>query len=130
MDQEAQAATCEHLSWQTVPREQLNPLLARQVVSGKRAMIAQVYLKKGAIVPAHSHESEQLSYVIEGAMQFQVQQQGSQRFVEIVVRAGEILVIPSHVVHSAVALEDTVDLDVFSPIREDWLNGTDAYLRG
>ena len=121
---------CEHLHWQQVPREQLNPLLARQVVSGKKAMVARVYLQKGAIVPAHSHESEQLSYVLEGALRFQITNSETSQVEEIVVNAGEVLVIPSQVVHGAVALEDTIDLDIFSPIRQDWLDGTDTYLRG
>lgn len=121
---------CEHLRWEKVPREQLNRLLARQVVSGKKAMVARVYLEKGCVVPPHSHESEQLSYILEGALQFRVEDQGAGGAREIVVRAGEVLLIPSFVVHGAVALEDTVDLDIFSPIRQDWLDGTDAYLRG
>ena len=103
----------------------MNPLLARQVVTGEKAMVARVYLKKGCVVPAHSHVSEQVTYILEGALKFEIPGQD-----DIVVRAGEVLVIPSNVVHSAIALEDTVDLDIFSPIREDWLNGTDQYLRG
>ncbi len=126
----ATAMPCEHLAWEKVRREQMNPLLARQVVTGKRAMMAQVYLEKGCVVPSHSHESEQLSYVVEGALQFRVEDREGGGAREVVVRAGEVLVIPSWVVHSAVALEDTVDLDIFSPIRQDWLDGTDAYLRG
>ncbi len=116
--------SCEHLQWQNVRRERLNPLLERQVVSGEKAMVARVYLQKGCVVPPHSHISEQVTYILEGALKFQLAGQE-----DVVVRAGEVLVIPSNVVHSAVALEDTVDLDIFSPIREDWLNGTDAYLR-
>lgn len=127
---------CEHLRWQNVPREQLNPLLARQVVSGKKAMLARFYLRKGCVVPSHSHESEQLSYILEGALRFRLEsqknpegQKEAEAAEELVVRAGEVLVIPSHLVHSAVALEDTVALDIFSPIRQDWLDGSDAYLR-
>jgi len=127
---EATAMPCEHLAWEKVLREQLNPLLARQLVNGKKAMLAQVHLKKGCVVPSHSHESEQLSYVVEGALQFLVEDRDGGGAREVVVRAGEVLVIPSWVVHSAVALEDTLDLDIFSPIRQDWLDGTDAYLRG
>lgn len=123
--------TCEHLQWEKVRHEQLNPLLARQVVSGEKAMIARVYLRKGCYVPPHSHEGEQLSYILEGSLEFHIfDAPGQAPRDKIVVGAGEILVIPSNVVHAALALEDTVDLDIFSPIRHDWLNGTDNYLRG
>ncbi len=121
---------CQHLCWEKVVREQLNPLLDRQVVTGKKAMVARVFLRKGAVVPPHSHESEQLSYILEGALRFQIKDSISGDTEEFVVRAGEVLVIPSQVVHGAVAVEDTLDLDIFSPIRQDWLNGTDSYLRG
>ena len=90
-------------------------------------MLAHVYLKKGFIVPAHSHDNEQITYVLNGALKFWLGEDGSE---EIVVSAGEVLHIPGNVVHKAEALEDTLDLDVFSPPREDWLSGTDAYLRG
>jgi quercetin dioxygenase-like cupin family protein len=103
--------------------ERLNPLIDRQFVSGERAMLARIVLRTGAIVPEHSHENEQITYILEGALKFIVQE------TEILVRAGEVLVIPSHVPHSAEALEDTVDLDIFCPPRADWINGTDAYLR-
>ncbi|MGA2168929.1 MAG: cupin domain-containing protein [Terracidiphilus sp.] len=103
--------------------ERLNPLIDRQFVSGERAMLARIVLRTGAIVPEHSHENEQISYILEGALKFIVQE------TEILVRAGEVLVIPSHMPHSAEALEDTVDLDIFCPPRADWINGTDAYLR-
>ncbi len=121
---------CQHLCWEKVVREQVNPLLDRQVVTGNKAMVARVFLRKGAVVPPHSHESEQLSYILEGALRFQIKDSSSGATEEFVVRAGEVLVIPSNVVHGAVAVEDTLDLDIFSPIRQDWLNGTDSYLRG
>jgi quercetin dioxygenase-like cupin family protein len=89
-------------------------------------MIAHVYFKKGDDVPQHSHDNEQLTYILEGALHFWFGQTGSQ---EITVRAGEVVVIPSNVLHRALALEDTLDVDVFSPPRQDWLAGTDAYLR-
>jgi quercetin dioxygenase-like cupin family protein len=103
--------------------EQVNPLLDRQIVSGERSMLARIILRKGCIVPQHSHENEQISYILEGALKFVIEGR------EIVVSAGEVLVIPSHMPHSAEALEDTVDLDLFCPPRADWLNKTDAYLR-
>lgn len=120
---------CQHLEWRSVRREQLNPLLARQVVSGDKVMLAQVFLQKGSVVPPHSHESEQISYILRGVLRFDISQPNGS-IQQIDVRAGEVLVIPSNVVHGAVALEDTVDLDVFSPIRHDWLDGADQYLRG
>ena len=89
-------------------------------------MIAHVYLKKGDDVPKHSHHNEQLTYILEGALQFWFGENGER---ELTVKAGEVVVIPSHVPHRALALEDTLDVDIFDPPREDWLTGTDAYLR-
>ena len=114
----------EHFHWESMPVEQLSPTIGRQMIAGERAMMARVFLKKGAVVPEHKHESEQITFVLRGALQFQIEGK------EIVVRSGEVLLIPSFVEHSAVALEDTDDLDVFSPIRHDWLSGNDQYLRG
>lgn len=113
----------QHYSWDAVRKEVLNPKLWRKVISGEKAMVAQVFLAQGAIVPTHQHESEQLTYILEGALKFELEGR------EIVVRQGEVLHIPSHVPHRAVALEDTLDLDIFSPIRLDWLTGQDDYLR-
>ena len=113
----------QHLSFAEMPVEHLNPLIDRQFVAGERSMLARLLLRKGCIVPLHSHENEQITYILEGALKFLLQGK------EIVVRAGEVLVIPAHVPHSAEALEDTVDLDVFCPPRADWIDGTDAYLR-
>ncbi len=110
--------------WESMPVEQLSPTIGRQLVTGERVMMARVFLKKGAVVPAHKHESEQITFVLRGALEFEMEGR------RIVVRTGEVLLIPSWVVHSAVALEDTDDLDVFSPIRQDWLRGDDQYLRG
>ena len=86
-------------------------------------MVAQVFIAKDGVVPTHHHESEQLTYILEGALKFELEGR------EIVVRKGEVLHIPSNVPHRAVALEDTIDLDIFSPIRVDWLTGQDHYLR-
>jgi quercetin dioxygenase-like cupin family protein len=113
----------EHFTWKTVNTEKMSEKISRKVITGEKAMVAQVFLVKGAVVPTHQHESEQIVYILEGALQFQLEGK------EIVVRAGEVLHIPSHVPHSAVALEDTLDLDIFSPIRTDWLKGQDDYLR-
>ena len=109
--------------WESMPKEVLQEKIARKVISGERAMVAQVFLAKGAIVPEHHHESEQITYILEGALEFQIEGR------VMVVRAGEVLRIPSEVPHRAVALEDTLDLDIFSPIRLDWLTQQDHYLR-
>ena len=112
------------ISWQEVETQQLTPLIHRQFVSTQRVTVARFLLKKGMTVPEHSHENEQIAYVLEGALKF------SFRDHEVVVRAGEMLVIPSDVPHAATALEDTLDLDIFAPARADWAAGQDGYLRG
>ena len=113
----------QHIRLQDMPVEHLNPLIDRQFVAGDRSMLARIILRKGSIVPLHSHDNEQITYVLEGALKFLIEGK------ELIVRSGEILVIPSNLPHSAEALEDTVDLDIFCPPREDWIRGTDAYLR-
>ena len=112
--------------WADIPEESLNPLLSRKLITGDRVMLAHVYLKQGCVVPRHSHENEQFTYILEGALRFLVGQEGAE---EIVVRAGEVLHLPANVPHEAHALEDTLDVDVFSPPRQDWLDKSDAYLR-
>jgi quercetin dioxygenase-like cupin family protein len=116
-----------HTRWSDIPATQLNPLLTRQYVTGEQAMFARIVLRKGAIVPRHQHPNEQISYIEQGALRFVLGEDGST--VEKIVRAGEILVIPGNLAHSAEALEDTIDLDIFAPPREDWITGNDAYLR-
>jgi quercetin dioxygenase-like cupin family protein len=113
----------EHFTWDTVPLEVMSGTISRKVISGERAMVAQVFIAKGGIVPTHQHESEQITYILEGALEFQLEGR------TVLVRKGEVLHIPSNVPHSAVAIEDTVDLDIFSPIRTDWLTRQDEYLR-
>ncbi|HEV8304498.1 MAG TPA: cupin domain-containing protein [Gemmatimonadales bacterium] len=113
-------------SWDDIPKEPLNPLLSRRLITGDRAMLAHVYLKKGCVVPKHHHENEQFSYILEGALEFFIGDDGAQR---VVVRAGEVLHLPSNLPHEAHALEDTLDLDIFCPPRQDWLDKTDYYLR-
>jgi quercetin dioxygenase-like cupin family protein len=113
-----------HYRWDDMPRERVTDAIDRRIVTADRMMIAHVYLKKGAIVPQHSHENEQITYILEGALRFWI---GADRSEEIVVGAGEVLHIPSNVPHMAEALEDTLDVDIFSPPREDWLNHTDSY---
>ena len=114
----------KHESWDSVELEQLNPLLSRQLITGQNVMLARVLLKKGCIVPEHHHENEQLSYIESGRLKFTIEGR------EIVLGPGGVLCIPPNVPHKAEALEDTVDIDVFNPPRQDWLNQTDAYLRG
>jgi quercetin dioxygenase-like cupin family protein len=115
-----------HYRWNEVRLEPLKGTISRRVITGERMMIAHVYLKKDDEVPKHSHENEQLTYVVEGALHFWFGDDGAQ---QLIVRAGEVIVIPPHLPHRALALEDTLDVDVFCPPREDWLAGTDAYLR-
>jgi quercetin dioxygenase-like cupin family protein len=118
-------------SWSTVPLEELNPQLSRRIVTGSKVMVAQVSLKAGCIVPKHHHVNEQVTYILEGALRLWVGDKvDSQNDADgILVKAGEVLVIPGNVPHRALAIEDTLDLDVFAPPREDWLSGTDDYLR-
>ena len=115
-----------YYKWDEIPRENVSPLLDRKLITGDKMMLAHVYLKKGCIVPKHQHENEQLTYILEGALRFWIGEDESQ---EVVVRAGEVLHIPSMVFHKAEALEDTLDVDIFDPPRQDWLNKTDSYLR-
>jgi quercetin dioxygenase-like cupin family protein len=112
--------------WDDMPKEKVSETLDRRLITGDRMMISHVYLKKGSIVPRHSHENEQITYILEGGLRFWIGPDESQ---VIDVMAGEVLHIPSMVLHKAEALEDTLDVDVFSPPREDWLNKTDDYLR-
>ena len=108
----------------TATRKIKRALLQRQFVVGQQIMLARVLLRKGCIVPEHSHHNEQLTYIVEGALKFYIDGK------EIVVHAGEVLCIPSNMPHKAEAIEDTVDLDIFAPPRADWINKTDQYLRG
>ena len=110
-------------SWEKVKKEVLNDKLARKVISGEKITVAQIFLAKDCVVPFHHHENEQISSVLAGALSFELEGR------EIVVRAGEVLLIPSNVPHHVVALEESLALDVFSPIRADWLTGQDDYLR-
>ena len=110
-------------SWDSVALEPMSDLISRKMIVGEKAMIAQIFLKKGAVVPQHHHDAEQITYILEGALKFELEGK------EVVVHKGEVLYIPSNVPHRAVALEDTVDVDVFSPLRMDWINKDDSYLR-
>ena len=112
--------------WDDMPKEAVSDVLERRLITGDRMMLAHVYLKKGAIVPRHSHENEQITYILEGGLRFWI---GGDEAEVIDVLAGEVLHIPSQVPHKAEALADTLDVDIFSPPRQDWLDKTDDYLR-
>jgi len=120
----ASQTAMQYIPWHTIPLEDLNPLLQRQFVISQEIMLARVLLKKGCVVPEHSHHNEQVTYILDGALKFWIDGK------EIVVHSGEVLCIPPNMPHKAEAIEDTVDLDVFSPPRADWINRTDGYLRG
>ena len=111
--------------WEDMEKEQVSDQLGRRLITGDRMMLAHVYLDKGCIVPQHSHENEQLTYILSGALKFWIGEEKREQ----IVRAGEVLVIPSNVLHMAEALEDTLDVDIFDPPRQDWLDKTDDYLR-
>jgi len=119
----SQKPKLQYSSWNEIELETLNPLLQRQMAFGQKGMLARILLKKGCIIPLHSHHNEQITHVLEGALKFWIDGR------EIVVRGGEVLVIPAHMPHKAEALEDTVDLDIFTPPRADWITKSDQYLR-
>ncbi|HEY3092809.1 MAG TPA: cupin domain-containing protein [Vicinamibacterales bacterium] len=105
--------------WDEIALEKVTEMISRKIVSGEREMLAQIYLKRGALVPIHTHESEQMTYILQGALRFLVDGE------EVIVREGEVLHIPSRLPHQAEALEDTLELDVFSPVRAEWIDATD-----
>jgi quercetin dioxygenase-like cupin family protein len=115
--------TAKYANWNDVEVEKVTPLLERQLMVGTGMMIARLILRKGAIVPLHSHHNEQITYVLDGLLRFQIDGR------QIDVRSGEVLCIPPHMPHEAVAIEDTIDIDIFNPPRQDWLDKSDAYLR-
>ena len=122
----ASKTECTFYRWDSMKKERVSDMLERRLITGDRMMLAQVYLKKGCIVPKHSHENEQLTYILEGALKFWI---GEERSEETTVHAGEVLLIPSNIPHMAEALEETLDVDIFSPPRQDWLDKKDDYLR-
>lgn len=116
-----------HTRWADVPVEPMNALLTRAFITGAEAMIARIDLKKGCVVPKHSHANEQIAWIFAGALRFTLGEGAAER--QVTVQAGEVLVIPGGLPHAAEALEDTVDFDIFAPPRQDWINKDDAYLR-
>ncbi|HKH31526.1 MAG TPA: cupin domain-containing protein [Gaiellaceae bacterium] len=115
-----------HYRWDDLPKERLSPLLERRLIWGERVMLSHVYLAKGCVVPLHAHENEQMTYILDGTLRFWIGEDGADT---IDVAAGEVLYLPSGVPHKAEALEDTLDVDIFSPPRQDWIEKTDDYLR-
>ena len=101
--------------WDEIALEKVTEMLSRKVVSGEREQLVQVYIKRGCLVPRHAHDAEQMTYVLQGALKFQID--GGE---DVTVREGEVLLIPGGVLHQAEALEDTFELDVFSPTRQEW----------
>ena len=124
MSTESSQPAVRHFRWEDLPRERVTDAIDRRLITGDGMMLAHVYLKKDAVVPQHSHHNEQLTYILEGALKFWI---GADKSEEVIVRAGEVLHIPSNVPHEALALEDTLDVDIFNPPRQDWLDGTDSY---
>ena len=118
------ASSVRHVRWSDLPEERVTDLISRKLITGSDMMIAHVYLKKDAVVPQHSHHNEQITYILSGVLHFWI---GADRAREVIVREGEVLHIPSNVPHEARALEETLDVDIFSPPRQDWLDGTDSY---
>ena len=119
-----QDETARHFRWADVTEERVTDAISRKLITGDQMMIAQVFLRKAALVPQHSHHNEQITYIISGALHFFI---GANREREVIVRAGEVLHLPSNLPHEARALEDTLDVDIFNPPRQDWLDGTDTY---
>jgi len=113
--------TVVHHRWSDVPSETITPFIARRYITGDRVTVARFELKRGGVVPMHAHHNEQVSFIIEGALRFKINGR------EIVVRSGELIQIPGNVPHEVDVLEDTLAVDVFSPIRQDWIEKTDTY---
>lgn len=120
-------SVARHVRWDEIPLEPLNPLLDRQFVSGAQGTFSRIFLKKGALVPTHTHPNEQFASVVYGALRFTLDPDGDAQ--TFTLGPGELLIIPGNVPHSAEALEDTLNFDVFAPVRADWESGNDAYLR-
>jgi unsaturated pyranuronate lyase len=112
-----------HHRWSEIPQEQINPSIARQFITGERVTVGRFEMKAGAVVPRHAHENEQVSYVISGALRFHFDDR------DVVVRGGELMQIPPNVPHAVDVVEDCIVVDVFCPVRQDWVDKTDNYFR-
>ena len=117
------SSSVTHHRWSDIAPEQINPAIARQFITADRVTVGRFELKRGAVVPQHAHENEQVSYIVSGALKFTIDGR------DIVVKGGEVLQIPSAVPHSAEAMEDTLAIDVFCPVRQDWVDKTDTYFQ-
>ena len=115
--------TVTHQRWADLPAEAITPAINRRYITGEHVTVASFELKKGGVVPRHAHANEQVSCVLSGALKFHFDGR------ELVVRSGEVVQIPGNVAHEVEVLEDTTVMDVFSPVRQDWLDGTDHYFR-
>jgi quercetin dioxygenase-like cupin family protein len=116
-----QTSTVVHHRWNEIASEQINPSIARQFITGDRVTIARFELKRGGVVPRHAHENEQVSVVLSGALLFRIDGR------EETIRAGAVMQIPGNVAHEVEVLEDAIVIDVFSPVRQDWIDKTDSY---
>jgi len=112
-----------HYTWQQLAEEQMNPLLSRQTIHGQNITVARIKLRKSALVPLHSHPNEQITMLESGALRFVISGR------ETILHSGEVLTVPPHAPHLVEALEDSLAVDLFAPVREDWIRGDDAYLR-
>jgi len=119
--------SAELLNWDQIPMETVNPMMQRQIITGELMTIAKIYFKDGFLVPMHSHHNEQITQVISGLLKFRLGENGEEN---IEVGPGQAIVIPANVPHEALAVGDVVELDMWAPRRDDWLNQTDDYLRG
>jgi quercetin dioxygenase-like cupin family protein len=117
----------QRIKWEEMPKEKLNDRIDRRIITGEKVMLTHVYLKKGAVVPMHAHANEQITYILEGKIRFWIENEDAD---PIILGPGEVLTLPSNLPHRAEALEDTLDVDIFAPPREDWLKKDDDYLRG
>ena len=117
----------ELLDWDQIPMETVNPMMQRQIITGELMTVAKIYFKDGFLVPMHSHHNEQITQVISGLLRFRIGENGEQT---IDVGPGQTIVIPANVPHEALVVGDVVEMDMWAPRRDDWLNQTDDYLRG
>lgn len=117
----------QRFQWDDMPKEKLSDFIERRIVTGEKVMLTHVYLKKGAVVPMHAHYNEQITYILEGKIKFWIEHEDAE---PIIIGPGEVLTLPPNIPHKAEAVEDTLDVDIFSPPREDWLKKEDDYLKG
>lgn len=120
------AVVAEHLDWEKVPLETVNPSMQRRIVTGELMTVARIWFKDGFVVPMHEHHNEQITQVVSGVMRFRLGEDGDRT---IDVHPGEVLVIPAHLPHEARCIGDVEEMDMWAPRRDDWLDKSDDYLR-